>query len=81
MRERLRQALKQIDAGQAFEDIDQDDLPEGDMRRGYPTPTVLVDAHDLYGLVPPTRSEMRCRLYPGGLPTAENIARHLKNEL
>jgi hypothetical protein len=34
--------------------IDLGLLPANDARRGYPTPTVLVRGHDIYGMPEPT---------------------------
>ena len=36
-----------------FEIIDQETLPADDVRRGYPTPTILVRGADLFGLPEP----------------------------
>ena len=57
--------------------LDQKDLGEGDVRRGYPAPTVLIDGHDLYGLPAPTSATGECRLYADGLPTTANITDRL----
>ncbi len=57
--------------------IDQEALPHGDIRRGYPTPTILVNGRDLFGLPEPEGPAMRCRVYPGGLPDVAEIARML----
>ncbi len=73
------------EAAQAFapirsimvEYVDQEALPEDDVRRGYPTPTALVEGQDLFGLPAPTSPAMGCRIYPGGLPTAEQITAKL----
>lgn len=78
MRENLKAALAALGKGWGFADIDQEKLAEGDLRRGYPTPTVLVNGHDLYGLPVPTEPSMGCRLYPGGVPEAEAIFEKLK---
>ena len=64
-----------IDASVVY--LDQQDLGEGDVRRGYPAPTVLVDGHDLYGLPAPTSLAAGCRLYASGLPTTANITDRL----
>lgn len=63
------------DASVAY--IDQEGLPEGDTRRGWPTPTVLVDGRDLFGMPAPTGAAMGCRLYPGGAPSVDEIAERL----
>lgn len=58
--------------------IDQETLGEDDLRRGYPTPTALVNGDDLFGLPQPTSTAMGCRIYPGGLPSVEAIADRLR---
>ena len=58
--------------------IDQESLPPDDLRRGYPTPTALVDNRDLFGMPRPETTAMGCRIYPGGLPSAEEIAQRLR---
>lgn len=57
--------------------IDQERLPEGDIRRGWPTPTVLVDGRDLFGMPAPTSQGMGCRVYPSGAPGVDEIAERL----
>lgn len=78
LRENLAAALAAIGKGWTFADINQEKLPEGDIRRGYPTPTVLVNGHDLFGLPAPAAPSMGCRMYPGGVPGAETIAGKVK---
>jgi len=78
MRENLRAALGSIGKGWTFTDTNQEALPEGDARRGYPTPTVLVNGRDLFGLPVPAAPSMGCRLYPGGVPGGDEIASTLK---
>ncbi len=78
MRANLKAALASVGRGWTFTDTNQEKLPEGDLRRGYPTPTVLVNNHDLYGLPVPTAPSMGCRMYPGGVPDAGDIAGKLK---
>lgn len=74
LRANLTAALASIGKGWTFTDTDQERLPEGDIRRGYPTPTVLVNDRDLYGLPVPTAPNMGCRMYAGGVPDASDIA-------
>lgn len=50
---RLENALEPSGLGIAV--IDQAQLTDDDARRGYATPTVLVDGTDLFGLSRPTR--------------------------
>lgn len=78
MRANLRAALASIGSGWTFADTDQEKLPESDIRRGYPTPTILVNDRDLYGLPVPAAPSMGCRMYPGGVPGADDIAEKLK---
>ncbi len=77
MRENLTAALAAIGKGWAFQDTNQEALPEDDPRRGYPTPTILVNGRDLFGLPVPTAPSMGCRLYPGGVPGGEEITGRL----
>jgi hypothetical protein len=78
MRANLKAALAAVGKGWTFKDTDQERLPEGDLRRGYPTPTVLVNGRDLYGLPVPDAPSMGCRMYPGGVPEAKDLAERLK---
>ena len=78
MRANLAAALKSMGTGWSFVEVDQELLPEGDVRRGYPTPTVLVNGRDLYGLPVPGAASMGCRVYPDGVPDAKDIAKRLR---
>jgi hypothetical protein len=78
LRNNLKAALAAIGAGWTFTDTNQEQLAESDIRRGYPTPTILVNDRDLYGLPVPTAPSMGCRMYPGGVPDAGDIAGKLK---
>jgi hypothetical protein len=78
MRHNLRAALAAIGEGWTFTDTIQEKLPEDDIRRGYPSPTVLVNNRDLYDLPVPTVVRMGCRMYPGGVPDASEIAQRLQ---
>ena len=77
MRANLTAALESMHTGWTFTEVDQEALAAGDVRRGYPTPTILVDGHDLFGLARPVSSTMSCRVYIGGVPSAEVIAARL----
>lgn len=81
MRRNLRAALQSLGHGLTFDDVNQELLAEDDVRRGWPTPTVLVNGQDLFGMRPP--SEMprvaACRMYAdGGVPGSANIAMKLR---
>lgn len=78
MRDNLRAALKEIGGGLTFIDTNQEALAEGDLRRGWPTPTVLVNGKDLFGMPAPTAPGMGCRMYEGGVPDARTIAARLR---
>ncbi|QOJ01015.1 MAG: hypothetical protein HRU70_11110 [Phycisphaeraceae bacterium] len=78
MRDNLKAALTAVGEGWTFKDTDQERLPEDDLRRGYPTPTVLVNGRDLYGLPVPTAPSMGCRMYPGGVPSTADLAEKLR---
>jgi hypothetical protein len=58
--------------------VDQEALPRGDPRRGWPAPTILVDGRDLFRMAAPEGAEMSCRMYPGGAPGASEIAAALR---
>ncbi len=76
-RERVTAAAKTVGGFDVLY-IDQESLPEDDLRRGYPTPTALVDDEDLFGLPAPTSPSMGCRMYPGGLPSVDEIESQLR---
>lgn len=78
MRNHLTAALASIGKGWTFADIDQEAMPTDDIRRGYATPTILIDGQDLYGLPAPSTTSMGCRIYPGGVPDAARIASRIK---
>lgn len=61
--------------------VDQEKLPENDRRRGWPSPTVLVDGRDLFGMTPPQEGDsMSCRTYSdGGARNEAEIAAALKS--
>ena len=78
LRENLRAALKSVGGGLTFREVNQECLPESDIRRGWPTPTVLVNGTDLFGMPPPSAPSMGCRMYAGGVPDAASIALRLR---
>lgn len=59
--------------------VDQMKLPESDRRRGWPSPTVLVDGRDLFGMAEPNGPAMGCRMYQGGAPSEAEIAAALRS--
>jgi hypothetical protein len=78
LRANLRRALAELGMSSGFEDVDQDRLPDGDPLKRFPTPTILVNGHDLYGLTPSKEDTLGCRIYRHGLPQSDEIARLLK---
>ncbi len=78
MRANLTAALEQLGNGAVFADTNQETLPENDLRRGWPTPTVLLNDKDLFGMAPPTAPSMGCRIYAGGVPDAQTITGKLR---
>lgn len=55
MRKNLNVALKSL-PGWSYEVVDLAKLPKGDPRRGYPTPTLLKDGKDVFGMAEPKGS-------------------------
>ena len=53
MRARLDQAIAASGKALSYATIDLDTLPATDIRKGYPTPTILVDAVDLFDMPAP----------------------------
>lgn len=76
--ERIRTAARVSGLDAAVLYVDQEALGETDIRRGYPTPTALVNDRDLFGMPVPTSNAMSCRSYPGGVPTVDEIAARLR---
>jgi len=78
LRGHLRAALAALGGGLAFDDVNQEALAPDDLRRGWPTPTVLVDGADLFDLPAPVAPRMSCRVYAGGIPDADTLAARLR---
>lgn len=78
MRENLRAALKSLGGGLTFAEVNQESLPGSDLRRGWPAPTVLVNGADLFGMSPPSTASTGCRMYSGGVPSADAIAERVR---
>ena len=54
MKARFDDALKTFTPPPTYSLIDLTTLPADDIRRGYPTPTILVGGADLFGMPAPT---------------------------
>lgn len=63
-----------------YQVIDVATLHPTDPRSGYPTPTLLYEGRDLFGLPEPQPPfpEPACRLYKDGLPSSADIEARLK---
>jgi len=53
MRRNLDEALKSLGLAHSYEVVDQDTRPGADVRRGYPTPTLLYEGRDVFGMSVP----------------------------
>jgi hypothetical protein len=53
MRARLGDALRALQRSAEFDVVDLDTLPPSDVRRGYPTPTLLYTNRDVFGMDEP----------------------------
>jgi hypothetical protein len=53
MRTNVDEALKSLGEEASYEVLDLDALPASDVRRGYPTPTLLYGSRDVFGLPEP----------------------------
>jgi hypothetical protein len=67
----LEAALDQSNG--SFTAIDLTKLPETDIRRGYGSPTILVNGRDLFDMPQPATPTMSCRIYPGGVPDTDTL--------
>jgi hypothetical protein len=78
-RANVEKAVKSIGHSAKVGYVDQMKLPESDRRRGWPTPTVLVDGRDLFGMSEPKGAAMGCRMYEGGAPSEAAITNALRS--
>ena len=53
MRRNVGGALKSLGLAPSYEVVDQDTLTQADVRRGYPTPTLLYEDRDVFGMSVP----------------------------
>ena len=53
MRTNVDEALKSLGGAASYQVVDLDALPASDIRRGYPTPTLLYGNRDVFGLPEP----------------------------
>ncbi len=78
MRVNLVSALT-LEEKASFHEVNQEALDANDLRRGWPTPTVLVNGRDLFGMPAPLSATMGCRIYLGGVPTVSQLRSALES--
>jgi len=79
LRSNAQAALSLVAKGWALEEVNQETLASGDLRRGWPAPTLLVNGRDLFGMQEPAEPSIGCRVYEGGMPSPEQIAEKLRS--
>lgn len=72
------QAIVALGAGWRLSMVNQETLPPDDLRRGYGSPSVLLDGREVFGEPTPSSTEMSCRVYAGGVPDAAEMVRALR---
>ncbi|MEE2908105.1 MAG: hypothetical protein VX527_09785 [Planctomycetota bacterium] len=75
--ERIEVAVEQGQLLAEIEYVDLNTLSLNDPRRGWGSPTILVDGSDLYGQHLSATTGMNCRLYPDGWPTSDQLTGEL----
>jgi hypothetical protein len=79
LRKNLTTALAELGLQVAVVEVNLESLPTNDERRGFGSPTVLVDGKDLLGARPESPAQLRCRVYPTGVvPSTAVIASRLR---
>lgn len=66
-----RRAVERLGNSWRLSIVDQAALPPDDPRRGYGSPSVLVDGREVFGERPTGDSALTCRIYPDGIPDAD----------
>ena len=74
-----KKAASRLGGGWDVQTVDLEQLPREDLRRGWGSPTVLVDDRDLFGAPPPASPTMSCRHYSDGVPDTEAIVRAVRD--
>jgi hypothetical protein len=80
LRENLREGLALGRWAADVAEVDLTSLDASDPRRGFAAPSVLIDGRDLFGSPPNASGNIGCRVYPGGVPTAEQLLERLRIE-
>jgi hypothetical protein len=66
LRKNVVAALAELGIKTVVTETNLESLPREDPRRGFGSPTVLVNGQDLFDAKPESSGHLRCRLYPGG---------------
>ena len=74
----VERAAASLGGGWRVDAVDLEALSPEDPRRGYGSPTLLLDGRDLFGDGPAAQASLSCRCYRGGPPDAEVIARAVR---
>ena len=69
----VKEAAKRLGPAWTVRLVDLEDLPEQDIRRGYGSPSVLLDGRDLFGAPLPDSPSLACRTYVGGAPSTDSL--------
>lgn len=78
LRANAQAALLLVPERWVLDEVNQETLASGDLRRGWPAPTLLANGRDLFGMPTPAVPAMGCRMYEGGVPSPERIAERLR---
>ena len=83
LRANLAEAIAQLGLVTCrIEPVNLAELESGDPRRGWGSPTILIDGVDLFGKTRPADEGMSCRIYPGGkAPATQQITARLETRL
>lgn len=77
MQASIQTAIAKLGLHATIEYVDQERLPDNDLRRCWPAPTILVNGSDLFGMKRTSSPAIGCRVYAGGLPGVEAIRQRL----
>lgn len=81
LRANLKAALAKLQRDCEFTDTNLDTLPDDDARRGYPSPTILVNGRDVSGPEAGGSAVAACRLFEGGVPGPDDLAAQIIHRL
>lgn len=81
IRENLQAALASLGIETKVAEINLEGLKLRDARRGWGAPTILANGNHLLGLPRPASKTLSCRVYPDGIPSADQIARRLQTTI